>query len=124
MICIKCKHNETGSRIRLCDECVSKNTRRQRRPRLTPPGVNRGTRWRYKRIPLIEGILDSVHSAGYVHLEIADELGEFTWKSTIEHFLEAWEKVVPQSDLDHEVENHVNQTRHAPIAGQRSLWEQ
>ena len=109
--------------MRVCDECLSKNTRRQRRPRLTPAGVVRGTRWRYKRVPQIEGILDSVHSAGYIHLEITDELGEFTWKSTIEHFLQAWEKIVSQSDLDHEVENHVKNTRRALIAGQQSLWE-
>ena len=121
MICRKCKVNYTTGNLRVCDECVSVNTRRQRRERLTPPEVVRGSRWRYKRIPLIEGILDSVHAAGYIHLEIADELGEFTWRSTIDHFLQAWEKVEPQSDLDREVENHLNKTRRVPLQGQKSI---
>ena len=122
MICIKCKQNSVdGRRARICDECLSDDTRRYRRRRLTPEGLVRGTHWRYKRVPMIEGIVDSVLAAGYVHLEIADELGEFTWKSTIEHFLQSWEKIEPQSDLDRQVQDHVNQMRHVPLRGQKSL---
>ena len=79
------------------------------------------SRWRFKRTPSIEGILDAVHVGGYIHLEIYNDHGEFTWKSTIEHFLKAWEKIEPQSDLDREVENHVKNTRRIPLEGQKSM---
>lgn len=121
MICRKCRRNETGSKLRVCEECVSANTKRARTARLTPPDLVRGSRWRFRRAPSIEGIVDAVHVGGYVHLEIYNDFGEFTWKSTIEHFLKAWEKIKPQSDLDREVEDHANQTRRVPLQGQKSL---
>lgn len=118
MKCIRCGYEfPDNGRLRLCHDCVGENTRRQRRPRLTPKELVRGTRWRYKFVHEIEGILDSVHSGGYVHVEIPNQYGEFTWISTVNDFLKAWDQVVPQSDLDREVKK----MQHAPLSGQLTM---
>ena len=122
MICIRCKQNA----VRTANASLRRMRQREHETAtegtsFTPPELIRGSRWRFKHAPSIEGILDAVHVGGYIHLEIYNDLGEFTWKSTIEHFLEAWEKIEPQSDLDREVDDHVKNTRRVPLDGQKSL---
>ena len=78
MICIRCKQNAVdGRRARVCDECVSDDTRRYRKRRLTPKEIKRGSRWRFRRAPSIEGIVESVHVGGYVQCDVVNEFGEF-----------------------------------------------
>jgi len=39
---------------------------------------------------MLTGILDNVYPGGYVHLVIDDDLGHFTWISTVSDFLITW----------------------------------
>ena len=121
MLCRKCERNQTTGENRICDECVSPNTRRKRNPLNLPPGLARGTRWQYKRIPEVIGIIESIFPGGWIHCLVDDELGEFLWKSSIDHFLQAWEKIEAKSELDNEVRKHVEQTRRIPLPGQKAM---
>lgn len=93
MICIKCHRNITLGCLRHCDNCISKNSRRQRRKRITPKNLVRGTRWYFNRAPEIRGVVNAVHTGGYVHLQVDEKNGDFTWISTVDDFLLSWTKI-------------------------------
>jgi hypothetical protein len=121
MICRKCNRNQTTGRNRICDLCVSANTRRRRNEPLTIPGLEIGTCWRLNRAPSVIGEIESLHHGGYIHCNIVDDNAEFTWKGTIEEFKRSWRKIDRQSDLDRDVARHVRQTRHDPLPGQQVM---
>lgn len=93
MKCMKCNNEMENRRFRVCENCLSENTRRARRPRLTPKELARNTRWYYNRIPSVRGTVDCVHTGGYVHLQVDDNNGHFTWISTIEDFMSSWTRI-------------------------------
>jgi hypothetical protein len=121
MLCMKCHRCKTQGRLRYCEVCVSANTRRQRKQRLTPRELIRGTKWYYDRMPELVGIVDCIVTGGYVHLEIPNEHGQFFWISTIEEFMKVWTKIEPQSDLDRTVVEHAEETKRVPLNGQISF---
>ena len=100
IVCKVCRHNSTEGRFRICDDCLSSHARRLRKRRITPKNVVRGTHWSYNKAPAIKGIIDSVHTGGYVHVQIDDKNGDFSWISSIDDFLASWTEINSDVDLD------------------------
>jgi hypothetical protein len=98
--CIRCHSRETKYKFRICDECLSANSKRKRRPRITPKELVRGTRWSYNRIPTLEGTVNALHVGGYVHVQVDDDHGDFTWISSLDDFLLSWTKINSECLLD------------------------
>ena len=54
---------------------------------------HRGETWRYNRIPALTGEVWFVGPGDTVHVHIEDDLGVFTWVSTVAAFLQGWVRV-------------------------------